>query len=90
VKAITKSTINPSCYDPSKYLRPYEDSLRGSVVSGRGSFSTIDNNKEVDTSLNSISFNKILNRKKAIEEAKMRASMDGITLSKQLDKNLFN
>ena len=88
MKAITKSVVNPGNYNPAKYLKPYEDSLRSSMVSG-GTFTTIENNKEVDKSLNSISFNRILNRKKAIEEGKMRASVEGIALAKQVDRNSF-
>lgn len=61
-------------YDPQAYLKPY-DNL------------TIE---QVDVSMNSLAFNQINNKKKAIEEARTKSSMDGIMTGSLIgDKNSF-
>lgn len=61
---------------PGKYLHPYEDQRN-------------DPDANKDVSLNSISFNRIFNKKKHLEDYK-KSTIEGIPAGGLLDKNDFN
>ncbi|CDW91057.1 UNKNOWN [Stylonychia lemnae] len=81
VKPITQNKPDLQHYNPAKYLKPFEDDR----------INTIEYNSSItnDDIGNSLSFNRILNKKKAAEELRIKSSIEGIPMAKQIDRNSF-